>query len=523
MANFSTYQQKSYDGGLNDSSSDLEIGRDEASYLRNWDITYKGQLRTRAGLTLYGDDGLTGTVNGFGEFYRNSTGTSDLLLIVGTTLYYLNSNTWTALDSGFTSETMCIEQVPAVNKVFISSATNTMHSWDRASTTLNSCLTDLGSSVPHGNIIKWHKNHMFVINTVTYGGSTYRGDIYWSAMGDPTTYDTANDFIPLPALGGKAITVGEIGDALVIFKERATLFLTGWGDDSWRITASATATANADEGVGTLSPFGGTKVGDEWWFIDDQANIRRIYQTDFDAFRKDIISTKLATTLGTVNFAQISKACAVTYDNKVFFAIPTGSNTTNSLVLVYDILASKRTNKEAWTVYEGDLWKPGFFTVYTESGTPKLLMASGAAARVYHHTGTSDATAAITCRWDGKLDNFDQPERYKKYAFGYITAPNQGDYDVTIHSSINGAAFSQISAFNLQGSGSTLGPTGTFELGPTGENRLGGSETLEHKYYFQDGGGSITGKSRKLSLRTSETGSVTVNTFTDHFALRSLR
>lgn len=54
MAKLSTYTHKSYDGGLNDTDDKTEIGRDQASLLRNWDITHKGRLTKRDGLTIAG-------------------------------------------------------------------------------------------------------------------------------------------------------------------------------------------------------------------------------------------------------------------------------------------------------------------------------------------------------------------------------------------------------------------------------------------------------------------------------------
>lgn len=54
MSNLNSYYHRDYSGGLNDTSSDKEIKRNEASLLRNWDITYQGQLRKRLGLLAVG-------------------------------------------------------------------------------------------------------------------------------------------------------------------------------------------------------------------------------------------------------------------------------------------------------------------------------------------------------------------------------------------------------------------------------------------------------------------------------------
>lgn len=49
-----TFTLNNYDGGLNDTASASEIARNEASLLRNWDITYSGELKRRDGLVAVG-------------------------------------------------------------------------------------------------------------------------------------------------------------------------------------------------------------------------------------------------------------------------------------------------------------------------------------------------------------------------------------------------------------------------------------------------------------------------------------
>lgn len=43
-----------YSGGLNNTANQRRIKRTQASLLRNWDITYKGSLKRRDGLTSTG-------------------------------------------------------------------------------------------------------------------------------------------------------------------------------------------------------------------------------------------------------------------------------------------------------------------------------------------------------------------------------------------------------------------------------------------------------------------------------------
>jgi hypothetical protein len=454
--------------------------------------------------------------------YLRSNGGKDLLMTEGGNLRYLNGTTWNVLDSGFTADLdTWMVTCPLNDKVYIDNGTDVTHSWDRGSTTLNTCLTEMAVTIPHGKVRIWHKNHMFSLNAVNVNGTVYYDDIFWSAMADPDTYDTTNDHFAVPG-GGHLITAGDLGDSLVLFKENSISFLSGWGDTDWTITATASNVANIDESIGTISPRGWTRVGNELWFIDEEGLIRRIYQTDFDAFRKDLICSKIRGTLETVNKNQLANALAWTHNDKVYFAFPTGASTVNNLVLVYDILASKRTGEEAWTTYTG--WTPSVFCSYPSGATPDLYIGDASANKVYQHTGTSDDGVAIDSRWDGKLDDYDKPERWKRYKYGYITGPATADIDVDLYASVDSSAFAKMESLNLTGKGSRLGPTGVFRLGPTGSATLGGSGDNEQKFYFTTGGGTARGKTMKMSIRHAVIDEVpTVNTFTTHFKERVLR
>lgn len=516
-----TYQHQDYSGGLNNTSSDDEIERTEASLLRNWDITYRGQLRRRDGLTQIGDT-QTSNISGLHTFYRND-GTFDLLITEDTSLRYLNSTTFDELDSGFTAGTdFAFSTVPYLDRVYLGNEDNTLHYWDRSSTTLNSSLTDLGATVPHGNSLIWHKNHMFTCNNVTVSGTAYENRLYWSDLGDPDTWDTTNDFIIMPGQG-VPITLADLGTSLVIFKDKGIQFLDGYGDSDWRITASNNNTANFSETIGIAGTFAHTRVGDEVWFMDDEGIIRRLFRTDFDAFRRDVISSKIENTIEDINKNQLSKVRAWTWNDKVYFSVPTGSSTENDTVLVFDILASKRVGGEAWTTYTG--WEASFFTDYPTSGEIQMVVASrNSTKKVYRHTGTSDDGTAIDARWDGKSDDFDRPARNKSFHFGYVTGEADAAASVDMYVSGDNNAFSKAATLSLSPDGSRLGPTGTDTLGPTGSFTLGGGTEAEQRFFYDENGGDPLAKEMKHSIRHNDADEQpTVNTFSSHFKLKVLR
>lgn len=503
-----TIRVSDYSGGLNTTSAAESIERNQASLLRNWDITYAGQLRRRDGTQLIGDK-LAARIDG-GVAYTRSTGGKDVLVMAGGELWYLDG-TFKSLDNGFTAVPTDMVVCPLNDRVYISNETDVQHYWDRGSTIKNSSLTALAATIPHGNVLRWHKNHMFTINAVNVNGTKYYQRLYWSNIGDPGTWTTASDYIDIPG-GGNAITIGDLGNALVIFKEHSVSFLTGWGSANWKITASASNTAGLDESVGCIAPKGHTRVGNELWFIDDEGSIRRIYQTDFDAFRSDIISNKIQGTIATINKAQLSKAIAFTWNDKVFFSVATGSSTENNTTLVFDIKAYKRnlaagSAAESWTTYTG--WTPTVFFDYPTSVAPDMYIGDST-GKVMNHTGESDCDVvggntveiAIDARWDGKIDGFDKPELYKGLRFGFITGLVSSPATVGIYSSADRSAFGKLGDLVCAPVGGTLGPTGTFALGPTGKTAiLGGLTTSELEFKFSDGGGSVTVKSNQMSIR----------------------
>lgn len=610
MAKYSTYYHKGYGGGLNDSDSAREIDRDEASLLRNWDITFEGQLYRRDGLTQAGDT-QSNEIKTL-HSYVQTDGSEDLLIFEGGVFRYLNSSTFDAIDNAFTDEDVDMENCPLTDDVYISSKSNTIHSWDRgavngsiaaasftgtglddatsggdyigggqtyrvkidgtgtpdtftwsddggstweatgvaitgsaqtlsngvtvtfAATTghtaddywdlvCTSALTDLGADVPHGNVLKWHKNHMFTANQATVSGTTYPNRVYWSALGDPTTWDTTNDYIQVPG-GGNVVGLGDLGNALVIFKEHAIFYMTGWGDSDWQISASSSNVAGLSEAVGCLGKRAMTRVGNEIWFMDDEGQIRRIYQTDFDAYRTDMVSTKIQGTLSGINSTKLSEVVAFAANDKVYFAVPDGASTTNDLVLVFDLIASKRNGgSEAWTTYTG--WEPNDFTSRPASGGNVEMYMADVNGKVYQHTGDDDDGAAIDARWDGKDDDYDEPEKWKRYAFGYITGEASADIDIAVHGQVDQSSFANFGDLNLTAFGGTLGPTGTFELGPTGTTAiLSGGGTNEFKFYYSSGGGGTSGKRIMHSIRhNTASEQPTVNTLTSHFKAKRLR
>lgn len=531
MAQLQTYYQQDYSGGLNNTSSSYNIADNEASVLRNWDITYQSQLRRRDGLTLIGGSISSSPITGLSPFIRDSG--SDLLATENGNLWYLNGASWGKIGSGWTNDpVIAFENVQVLGKIFIGSENNTIKSWDRASTVLNTCLTDLGAAVPHGNFMTWFQNYMLVMNNANVSGTKYPNRIYLSNFGDPTTYTTTTDFIDVPG-DGRVITAIQAGattasDTLIIFKERSIQVLTGYGTSSWKITGSNNTAFGVDSELGCVAPRGVVKVDNEVWFVDSQGQIRRLTRTIYGTYVDvGIVSTKIRGTLSGLNQTQLALTTAWYHANKVYFAFPNGTDTHNSIICVFDMLAAQRTGGadgpgESWTTYTG--WTPSVFCGTTTSGVPALYMGDATTGKVYQHAGQDDNGTPIDARWEGRDDYYGSPERYKRYKFGYIRATSGSTASVNLYGSVDGGPFAQFESLDLTAAGSTLGPTGNAMMGPTGVFQLGGSTTNTQKFFFTTGGGNASGRSAKIAIAHDSAGQQpTVNTFSTHYKLRVLR
>lgn len=509
MGAFDSYRHKSYDGGLNNTASRRDIERNQASELYNWDITYEGRLKSRKGLTQVGGD-LT-AIESMG-YYKSSTGSS-LLVTDGTDIKYLNGSSFTDIGN-IVAEPLSFANVITEEKIYFCSENNVLSSWDGGA-----AIAAVAGTNPHGNKMLWYQNHMFILNNVTVDASVYKNRMYISNFGDPEAYTTTTDYVILGG-EGEAITADVLGNSMVIFKENSYMFLSGYGLASWVLSGTVSPIQNTDSSVGCPAVRGTVRVSaNELWFIDNQGFIRRITQADY-GYGSEVMSDNLEDSRDDLDLSKLSNAVAWYDDNKVYFALTKTGSSVNNVVWVFDRIASKRNgNREAWTIYTG--WTVKDMISYGSGFNPTLHIAS--ATNVYSHTGGSDDGVAIDCRWDGKNDDYDKSERFKKYAYGYIYSESQGSGSIDVYAATGGRSFYKLDTFLLTSTGTALGPTGPATMGPTGEFLLGGNQDIENKYYFADGGGEITAKTTVMSLRTSTTSQVFIDTFTNHFKLRSLR
>lgn len=390
-------------------------------------------------------------------------------------------------------------------------------------------LGTVGSTPPHGNVGIWFNNFYFQLNKVKVGSTLYTEDIFWSNLGDPETYDTTNNHTTVPG-DGQLITAVPLGDNLVLFKERSIQYLTGFSNESFTIASNKSAYASAAEEVGCVAPRGACQVGNEVWFIDNQARIRRVTRTDFDAFRHEIISVKIQDSLDNINKSQLQKARMWVWNNKVYCALPNGTDTVNSIVFVFDINASKRLTpnaymnpEECWTTYTG--WHVANAITYPTVLTMDMYIADGVTGQVFKHAGNDDNGVAINCVFEDINSDYGLPMFYKNYLFGYLSAETgSGDVNIPVDTSIDGLNYINQGILSVTQSGSRVGPTGTARCGPTGSARCGGSSQALLRFFYNNGGQIPLGRWIRHRITHSEVGiQAIVNAFTSQYRPRAIR
>lgn len=368
---------------------------------------------------------------------------------------------------------------------------------------------------------------MFTLNNANLSGTKYPHRVFFSALGDPTTWTTGTDFFDVPG-DGRLITAVDAGNAsagprLIFFKERSIQILTGYGTASFKISSTASDNASVDEEIGCIAPRGAVRVDNDIWFIDNQAQIRSLQQTIYGTFQQNVMSSKIRGTLAALNRSQLALTVAWYNDNKVYFSFPNGTDTHNSIVCVFDMIAAKRTQQEAWTTYIG--WTPSVMCGSITNGVPDLYIGDGTTGNIYKHAGLDDNGVAINAIFeDGNFD-FGTPEQFKNYKFGYISGQaGSNNVVINIGTSIDSAPYAPIDTLNLISSGVTFKPTGNAKFAPTGNGKFGGDVLATERFIYNAGGQFPVGRRIRHRLQHNTIGQQpTVNSFSSHYKPRALR
>jgi len=443
--NFYYYTKNSYTGGQNDSKEPDQLNEDECLLLQDAMTNSKGYVQKRAGNAYVGNV-LTTTDPVLGLFtFITDAGVTKELRMETTSLQYNNSGTWTDIDTGFTTglDTWFTQ---ANDKVYISNGTEDTHSYDGSS------VVDLGSSYPKAKYSAWWKNYFFLAGDAAIGGTTHKNRVFFSNLGDPDTITDGTDYFDIGKSDGQAITgIYPLGEFLVIFKRKSVYIMNGTSPDSWKLSGSVNNVTSIANSVGCVSAKSIVQVGNDLWFMSDDG-IRSVKRNEEGSVPlMGVVSENINTTIDSINSSAFSKVAATFFDNKVYFAMPTGSSTTNNKVMVANtrVTLENPTNPHPWFTFQG--WTPYCFNIHLTGGVGQLHWGDSLLTNVVQgEIGTADVVGDIDMDIKGRMIDGGSPEMKKTFRFMKYGVKGSGDYDLSVSTSLDGTTFTLQDTINLQ-------------------------------------------------------------------------
>jgi hypothetical protein len=339
--------------------------------------------------------------------------------------------------------------------------------WDGTTVTKNR------AGVPLGLYPAWFHNYLFVANN-----SSYPSRLYWSNLGDPTTFTVTNYVDINPGDADKITGLGMLQDELFVFKQNTIWSVTGWSGSSFSSTTIATQNTNARIiGYGCIAPRSIVSTGNDIFFLSMFGNtphIRSLRKTQYaTTLGGGIISEHIKTTMDDITKSAVSKVVGV-YDGRyIYWAIPTGGSSANNKIIVLDTVKS---------IPKSNIW---VFTTMTGKNAEDLALSTipgGVATVVFTDSSTTsglvfkiDSSVSTDNGADITMDVITRgymvdPARKNKWKYLYMRYKSGYNSSVTVNAAIDG-----VSTYSSEGTISlaSLSPAlGSFILG---QSLLGGT------------------------------------------------
>lgn len=441
-------------GGQNNRQAGYQIGENQVTSLLNVDIGVPGETRKRPGLTLI--ENLTGSYAGTGLFgFEPVGGTNELFATYNTTLTgWPGSGSFTNRKTNFIAG--AVAMLKAVEQgeddvVMIKMAGN---NWFRMNQSYS--FQDLGNtagtnndSPPDSDVSCFFRNRWWILlNNILYYSDAYPSD-YSLAFDTPVQ----NFFVPCGT-----------EQALIPIRDLGIVIL---GSDSvWSINPSATpaATDKVEKLVddGCVAGKTAVQVGDDVLYlaVDGVRGLFRTQQDKLQTGNSYPLSFLIKEEVESINWAQISKACAIYFDNKYFISVPVDSSSYNNEVWVYYPASN------AWVVISG--WNVAAWAKMQVNGEERLYAIDSTNGKVYQAwKGYSDNSTAINYTEEGRKEDFGQPLVKKQGGELKVKALSSGSYNVSVYVSIDDQDYTLLGTMNLAGNAPTLPISLPFTLAGT--------------------------------------------------------
>lgn len=431
--------RKDFSAGQNNRIHGSNINDNQATVLYNVDLGTPFQTSKRPGETLVQDLSNNAGTGLFG--FEPDGGTNQLLATEGANLRsWPGSGSFTTRKSDFTTglktKIIKVGQSGQNDVVLVSNGTDNVHVMTQAYG-----FTDLGdttTSPPKTTVMTYYRNRVFALKS----NLLYFSDAF------PANYATAFDRVS----NAFRIPVGT--ERAVLGVRDLGLIIMG-SEQIWGLNPSSTpaATDLPEKILDTGCAAGDTavQVGDDILYLAFDG-VRGVFRTQQDKLQSGAsypLSYVLKDEVESINWVQISKACAVYFDNKYFISLPVDSSSYNNEVWVY------YPATQGWMIITG--WNIAAFAKLKINGQERLYGIDSNDGSVYRlWFGSSDNGVAINYQEEGRKEDLGQPLVTKSGGVYKLRAFGAGAYTVSVYVSIDDSEYSLLGTMSLDSGGLTL-------------------------------------------------------------------
>lgn len=185
-----------------------------------------------------------------------------------------------------------------------------------------------------------YNNYLFYAN-VTVSGTNHNSRIYWSALGDASTWSSTH-FINISNDDGQEITgIKVLSDRLVIYKSRSIYNLVFTGDSDIPFILPGGGKSNSS--VGCVAPFSIQEVNNGHFFLSYDG----FYYYDGNNSYK--VSNKINKDINRLNHNRFNSCCSMVQKdkNRYWCAVTSSGSSENDLVIIWDFF------NNAFSIYDG--------------------------------------------------------------------------------------------------------------------------------------------------------------------------
>ncbi len=395
----------------------------------NWECSELGLLK-RPGWIAVLASAISGTPKITGLFeYVNPTGALELIACAGTKIYSITGSTATEILSGQTAgayyQATQWDDGAGTEVIILMNGVDTPVEYDGTTCGAVS-FTDPDNiwdgATPKGAAV--FRNRIFY-----WGDPTYKYRLYTPRPGTYNNFDNTTlevDAFDIDAgFGGSITGVRTLtDDFLVIYKERAIRRLAGSAPFGSAIDEFALA--DVTDNFGCIAPL--SLVGNEiehYFLAEDGLRQLKPIESygDVDPQQPTYLVPDL---VGNINFTRsvVQNACAVfdKTNRQIWLSVPTGSSSTNTQILHYDIITKGidvRPIAQATASY---------LAVFN-----RKLYHGDYAGQIFRHGDTNGNNGAnITATWEGKYIAHYGISSWKRYKDIFIYADSDSSGDVIV-------------------------------------------------------------------------------------------